>query len=521
MAVSGRKLSDFQGSISLGSAEDFEKHVIASKDSEEYTEKCSVHKNEIVKFFCPTHKALGCNDCIILDHRECKIDYISDTCADIGDSEEYMDIMEKLNEKMKDVEDIMKKAEVRDKEIDKCHADIIKEILNFRKEINERLDQLQQEIQKDADKKKSKDENIIQMVRDECANISSDIKKLQSKLEANKTSKQNEQLYINIKRAESKLKSDEVKKADKNLAKTYMQYSFERNTDIENVLSRDNIFGKLNLNFCLVTPTEKKIFKTLTYKEDIDVRTKADTGWFYSYITGCAILSTNKLVLADKKEYKLKVLDRQSTTVIEEKRLDSSPTGIAVMPKDQIAVTVPGNKEILIMETAGKLTTVRKIPVQCDFRGITYHQDYLYLLCKNPKSVLVLDTQGTLQYTISLNNDIFKHPKHLVVSEDSRHIYINDYVSDCLVSITLQGDVSAVYKHNALSGQRGMVMLDDGSLLVCCYNSNTIHHISGDLKQGQTMIDYLQRPHSICYSHYHDEVYIGCWGNQLKVFSMK
>ncbi|XP_045172885.2 uncharacterized protein LOC123534630 [Mercenaria mercenaria] len=571
MAVSGRKLSDFQGSILLGSAEEFdhsckpcltigqhvaahgfcvecqenlcktcfechkrtkasrnhqlldkdnsEKHI-ANKESEECTEKCSVHKKEIIKFFCLTHKALGCNDCVILDHRTCKIDYIPDKCAGIGDSEEYRDIMEKLNEKMNDAEDVMKKAEVRNKEIDECHARIMKEILNFRKEINERLDQLQQEIQKSADEKKSNDEKIIQMVLDECANMSSYIKKLQSSLEANKTSKQNGQLYINIKRAEGKLKSDEVKKAVGNLAKTDMQYSFKRNTDLENVLSKDNIFGNLNLSASLVPQTKKKTLDTLTHKKDINIRTKSDPYLLPCHVTGLAILSSNELVLADNNNNKLKVVDRQSKTVKEEITLDSHPLDIAVLPQDQIAVTVPGNKNILIMNTAYKLTTVCLILLKCDFSYITYRQDYLYLVCKDPKSVLVLDTQGNVQNTISLNIDILNDPQYIVVSKDSRQIYISDYGSDSIVSITLQGDVSAVYKHKKLLGPRGMVMLDDGSLLVCCFNS-TLHHISGDLKQGQTIIDDLWRPQSVCFSHYHDEVNIGCEGDQLKVFSIK
>ncbi|XP_045177323.2 uncharacterized protein LOC123537571 [Mercenaria mercenaria] len=573
MAVSGRKLSDFQGSVSLGSSEDFDlscqpcltigqhvaahgfcvecqeylcktcfeyhkrtkasrnhqlldkdnvgKHASTSKDSEECTEKCSVHKKEIIKFFCPTHKALGCNDCIILDHRTCKIDYIPDKCADIGDSEEYRDIMKKLSEKMNDAEDIMKKAEVRDKEIDNCHAGIIKEILNFRKEINERLDQLQQKIQKDADKKKSNDKIIIKMVFDECANISSDIKKLQSSLQADKSSRQNGQLYINIKHAESKLKSDEVQKAGENLAKTNIQYSFERNTDLENMLSKQSVFGKLNLSTSFITSTKKNQIKTLTHKKDINVRTKSDSG-LKCFITGCAVLPSNKLVLADNINCKLKVVDRQSKTVIEETKLDSNPLDIAVLPLDQIAVTAPRNTEILIMKTAGKLTTVHKIPVKYNCYGITYHQGHLYVVCQNPNSVLVLDTQGNVQNTISLNNDIFKLPEYIVVSEDSRHIYISDFDSNCIVSITLQGDVSAVYKHKKLNSPRGMVMLDDGSLLVCSFQySGAIHHISGDLKQGQIMIDGLSNLWSICHSNHHYEVYIGCMSDQLKVFSTK
>ncbi|XP_053384924.1 uncharacterized protein LOC128550268 [Mercenaria mercenaria] len=572
MAVSGRKMSDFQGSKTLGSAEDFDhscqpcliigqhvaahgfcvecqeylcktcfechkrtkasrnhelldkdnvgKHVITNKGSEECTEKCSVHKKENIKFFCPTHKALGCNDCIILDHRTCEIEYIPDKCAGIGDSEEYRDIMKNLSEKMKDAEDIMKKAEVRDKEIDKCHAGIIKEILNFRKEINECLDQLQQKIQKDADKKKSNDKIIIQMVLDECANVSSDIKKLQSSLQVDRSLGQNGQLYITMKRAESKLKSDVVQKAGENLAKTDMQYTFERNADVESMLSKHSVFGKLNFSTSFVTSTKKKHIKTLTHKEDINVRTKSDSSLYNCCIIGCAILPSNKLVLGDCNESKLKVVDRQSKTLIEEKHLDNKPSDIAVLSQNLIAVTVTGNEEILIMKTAGKLTTVRKIPLYADFCGITYRQDHLYAVCRNPKRILVMDIQGNVENTISLNNDIFCAPRYIVVSKDSRHIYISDFKNDHIVSITLQGDVSAVYNHENISEPQGMVMLDDGSLLVCCYNS-TIHHISGDLKQGQIVIDGLSYPQSICYSHHHDEVYIGCWGDQLKVFGMK
>ncbi|XP_053391556.1 E3 ubiquitin-protein ligase TRIM33-like [Mercenaria mercenaria] len=140
MAVSGRKVADFQGSLSKGSAEDFDhrcepclaigqqieahgfcvdcqehlckncfayhqrlkankhhqlvnkdnmaKHAV-SKESDKCTEKCQVHKKEVIKFFCPKHEALGCNDCIVLNHRACDIDYIPDKCAGIGDSAEF------------------------------------------------------------------------------------------------------------------------------------------------------------------------------------------------------------------------------------------------------------------------------------------------------------------------------------------------------------------------------------------------------------------------------------------------
>ncbi|XP_053390557.1 E3 ubiquitin-protein ligase TRIM33-like [Mercenaria mercenaria] len=304
MAVSGRKVADFQGSIFKDSAEDFDhrcepclaidqqieahgfcvdcqeylckscfayhqrikatkQHHLVNKDnmdkqavikeSDECTEKCQVHKKEVIKFFCPEHEALGCNDCIVLNHRACDIDYIPDKCAGIGDSAEFREVLSELNQKVNEVEDVIKLASCREKEFNYCHDKLLEEITTFRKEINDRLDQLQKQIQKDAERKKSRDKQTVKEVLETCTDISLDIKQLQSKLQDYKASQQNGHLYITMKQAKSKLKSEEIKEVDRSLEKTNMQYTFEQNQDLENILSRQNALGKLALSSSLVT----------------------------------------------------------------------------------------------------------------------------------------------------------------------------------------------------------------------------------------------------------------------------
>ncbi|XP_045174580.2 E3 ubiquitin-protein ligase TRIM71-like [Mercenaria mercenaria] len=458
MAVSGRKGADFQSSISKGSAEDFDhrcepclaigqqieshgfcvdcqehlckscfayhqrlkankhhhlvnkdnmdKHAV-SKESDECTEKCQVHKKEVIKFFCPKHEALGCNDCIVLNHRACDIDYIPEKCAGIGDSAEFRELLRELDQKINGADNIIKQASNREKELDYCCDKLLKEITMFRKEINDRLDQLQKQIQIDADKKKSTDKQTVNKVLEQCTNISSDIKQLQSRLQDYKTSQQNGQLYITMKQAKSKLKSEEIKEADRSLEMTNMQYTFEQNQDLENILSRQDAFGKLK-----------------------------------------------------------------------ETTLSLKPWDIAVMPQDKIAVTMSDKKEILIMTTAGKLSTVRKFPVAGDCRGIAYHRGHLYTVCINPKCVFITDTQGKVQNTILLDNKRFDHPSYLLLSKDLRHICINNWYGHSVFSITLQGDISAEYKNKNFDCPLGMMMLDHGSLLVCCVGG--IHRISAD-----------------------------------------
>ncbi|XP_053391562.1 E3 ubiquitin-protein ligase TRIM33-like [Mercenaria mercenaria] len=358
MAVSGRKFSDFQGSISNGSAEDFDhrcepclaigqqieahgfcvdcqeylckncfayhqrtkasyhhqlvnkdnmgKHVVPAKDSGVCTEMCRDHKTEVIKFFCPNHEALGCHDCMTMNHRTCKIDYIPDKCSGIGDSAEFREVMRELDQKVNEAEDVLKLASCREKELDSCHDRLLKEIALFRKEVNDRLDQLQKQIQTDADKKKFTDQQAVKKVLETCTSISSDIKQLQSRLQDYKASQQNGQLYITMKQAKSKLKSDEIKEAGRSLETTNMQYTFEQNQDLKKTCFQDKMH--LESSQCrLVTTKRRKSVDKLTHKENIYIRTKSAQK--IRYIRGCVVRSSNKLVAADWNNEKLKVVD--------------------------------------------------------------------------------------------------------------------------------------------------------------------------------------------------------------------
>ncbi|XP_053390556.1 uncharacterized protein LOC128553434 [Mercenaria mercenaria] len=570
MAVSGRKFSNFQGSISKVSAEDFEhrcepclaigqqieahgfcvdcqeylckncfayhqrikvtkhhhlvnkdnmtKHSVIKAESDECTEKCQVHKKEVIKFFCPKHEALGCNDCIVLNHRACDIDYIPDKCAGIGDSAEFREVLWELDQKVNEVEDVIKQASHREKELNSFHDKLLKEITTFCKELNDRLDQLQKQIQTDADRKKSTDKQTVKNVLETCTNISSDIKQLQSRLQDYKASQQNGQLYITMKQAKSKLKSDEIKEADRSLEKTNMQYTFEQNQGLVNMLSRQNAIGKLALS-SLVTSKERKPIETLTKKINIEITTKSDQ--YLCLITGCVVLSSYRLLVADNHNAKLKVVDIKNKAVIEETTLSSKPWDIAVLPQDHIAVTMLKTEEILIMTTSGKLSTVHKFPFKGACGGIAYHQGHLYIVCSDPNGVFITDTQGYVQNKVLLDNKRFRFPSYLLLSKNKKHIFISVYGSNSVVSIALQG-ISAEYENKDFKSPVGMMMLDDGSLMVCCSGDNgSIHCISSDLKQGNTMIEDLSYPFSMCYNRDQHEVYVGGNINQMIVLSPK
>jgi hypothetical protein len=96
------------------------------------------------------------------------------------------------------------------------------------------------------------------------------------------------------------------------------------------------------------------------------------------------VLSSNKIVLIDSSHnQKLKVVDTDGKTVIEEKVMDPPPFRVTALPNDQIAVTIPKKKAILIMSVSNEISLVRRLKLKEEFYFITYYQGHLYALCKN------------------------------------------------------------------------------------------------------------------------------------------
>jgi hypothetical protein len=143
--------------------------------------------------------------------------------------------------------------------------------------------------------------------------------------------------------------------------------------------------------------------------------------------------------------------------------------------------------------------------------------DCLYVACLEPSSVLVLNTQGDILNNITsdcLSADIVPH---IAVRMDSKRLFYSDYKNNSLLCVSLEGEVTAAYKHDDFESPNGMTVLDDGSVFVCSYNG-AIHHVKKGLMQGKVLLEDEVNAKSICYSPCYDEVYVGFYGNKLKVF---
>ncbi|XP_045174399.2 uncharacterized protein LOC123535717 [Mercenaria mercenaria] len=486
---------------------------IPSTTSDVCTERCSIHKNEVLKFYCPKHDVLGCTDCMTLNHRACDLVYIPDKCKDIGDSHEYTDTIRKLQEKSNKVKDITSKAAVKDKEIDEMYDAATKDICKYRQEINDRLDVIQTKSQTEINHRRSSDKQKVQSAISSCNTYSSEINKLQASLQDSKTRKENGQLFIDLKRAKSALTTTSIQQAEESLDKVNAKYEVKRNEDIGSILYQEAALVKLcELPTKLPTPARKTEIRSLSHKEDINVKTNTDKGT--CCITGCEVLTTDKLVLADNSNKAVKIVDLQRKVVIEEKTIGAHPYDIAVLPKNQIAVTV--ERKILIMTTAGRLSTDSTLATAGICFGIIFHENKLYVVCQDPRQVLVLDMKGNVNNTISLKDPgRFFNVRDIAKSSEDKSIYVSTYGTCPFIRLSLGGEITAVYNGFTKNVQepRGMLMIDDGSILVCCSGSGKIYRLSKDIAQGRVIKDGLNGPRCISYCPNRYEVYVGCFSD--------
>ncbi|XP_045190190.2 transcription intermediary factor 1-alpha-like [Mercenaria mercenaria] len=210
------------------------------------TEICTVHKKEYVKFFCPEHKVLGCNDCMTLGHRTCVIQYIPDKCKGISDSLEYKTTVSKLAQELEEINSHIVKVNVKDGIAESMHAQCIKELNNFQAQLNERIDQLRIQIQNDADNIKSKNKEDNQKVVNALHEKKSRLEEAEFDINKHKTANQEGQLFISIKRAQSVLREKEKNVGHMSVTNENMLYKFEPSHRLRSILAEPDIFGKLN-----------------------------------------------------------------------------------------------------------------------------------------------------------------------------------------------------------------------------------------------------------------------------------
>ncbi|XP_052815481.1 uncharacterized protein LOC128242387 [Mya arenaria] len=490
-------------------------------------EYCNNHPMEMIKFYCPTHGALGCDDCVVLDHRSCKVDYIADVAKEFVTGKEFRE----LEPSIKRVEDLLSAFISNVKEIfgdvkNQSKVEIDK-LRKFRAEINTYLDRREKELLDNIEKIKTEDENVLIALKTDCEMMKTGLDAMRKEVTSGDVSVN--QQYVAARRGRKELRGirDEMEKIVGRMKAR--KYQFTKNVDTERLLGSKMGLGTLDVAGEFRKNVQVPDRSTVTWKNEADINVRAPQDQETCYISGLALLSPGLFLLTDYGNNCAKLVDVTTRNVTSRIKIPHCPWDVCVLPDNQAAVTLPGKSMIQLLSTkGGKLSRGKKIKVSSDGRGIAYYNNRLYVSYASNASIEIMTLDGHVISTFQKDDGrhIFKCPYYLTVSASTPPtLYVSDCTAHNVIQLSLDGKALREYSDKKLKYPLSVVAVGPGQLLVCGYGSHNVMLLTerdGKMTEILGDKDGVTYPYSVSFCPYTRTIVVGMLRNDslMKVFSV-
>ncbi|XP_060603946.1 E3 ubiquitin-protein ligase TRIM71-like [Ruditapes philippinarum] len=475
--------------------------------SDDLTTPCPKHPQKKIKFYCNDHEKFLCIVCVTLEHEAtyCKVDYIPlDISGDIVDSKEYQAILNAVNTTSDKFQQILKDVKSMAYKSNSSLRNALTEIKNFRQEINQILDELEKQAEDAAKGIEQENNKHLKAVETTCEDIAKSLKTSSDNIKQLNTSQQANKLFIELKLAEKTIQ-DVQRKTQQSLSYDIKEHNFQSNDVILNFLRTEKSLGTLThkpLN-------EKSQSVQIKYRQSLHegkicVKTSKDKS--SCFITGMTLLTSDLLIISDRDNNAIKMVDTSSQYVFDQLQLDDRPWDITTVTSTKLAVTLPDIQTIqFISISSNQLKKKHTVKVDGQCYGINCYQGKLVVSFRTPAKLQVFDMNGTLLTTIDGKN-IFECPDNITCNKSS--IHVSDRDMNTVTKLNWQGDVLGCY--SGMSYPTGMSLSDDGTVFVCDMWRNVIEEISGDCSTGQVVLHDLETPRAVCWCKETKKLYYSC-----------
>lgn len=212
---------------------------------------------------------------------------------------------------------------------------------------------------------------------------------------------------------------------------------------------------------------------------------------FFCNITSTVVLADGRVILADDSNSKLKMMN--SRFIVEfELKLDSNPLNMAIVSDTEIAVTLPGKREICFIEVGlDKFMIKRKINTRLDCWGIDILENCVVVTTgRDGHSIIVLDMKGKELNSFLLTkhaDENIRCPVSVVADKRRSLLYITctggAWSKGCVACMDINGKLENIYTDPDIDTPRSAAIDRHGKLYVCGLESSTVYQFNekGDL----------------------------------------
>ena len=474
----------------------------------DFTKPCPKHANEVIKFYCHDHKEFLCIVCVDeFGHLPavCNVSFISDVCGDIIDSIEYQVILHAINttaEKYHRIEEDVRRMTGRSNITLK---DALEDIKKYRQAINRRLNDLERQIETAVSARQRDNNKTLKTVETTCEDMKKSLRMSSEAMKKFNSGKQAENLFIELKLAEKKIK-DAEERTPKLSPNTVKKHYFNRNKSLFGQLLKEKCLGTLTDETLKTEPPTPVQVTTRNVTPQGEIRVKTAKDKSRCRIKGTILLTPDFLIITDTNNKAVKMVDIRTHSVTYQLQLNSKPYDITKVASTELAVTLP-DKQLLqfISISSNKLTKKHSLKADGECWGISCHQDKLVVSFWNPSAVKILNMLGNI--LTSVDTDVLIQPRHVMTNSSS--IYVSNSGMKTVTRLNWQGELIGIF--GGMEKPKGTALSDVGTVFLCDRGRKVIEEISEDLATGRIVMKNLKHPYSISWCSKTKQLFYSCF----------
>ncbi|KAL4221401.1 hypothetical protein ACF0H5_019659 [Mactra antiquata] len=483
------------------------------------TERCNLHKGKCIDMYCEEHNEVCCSTCIATNHRTCpkkSIHSIPDMIDTLFKLRDCKQIQSRLRDMMVSLTTLGKSKDDKLKALNDVKNTEIAKVLNFQKALETIIRKAGEATRNEIEGKYKELEKEIHQEKQN-ANVNEDrLKEYDDKL--NKAEGNRAQRFVCCKIAEKKMEeADRQISKETGITDDCSQLAFTPSQSLMTYLNGLHGIGIVGVN------TKKK---TDMYKikgsKDINIKVNDDSETCYS--AGCCLTFDNQLLVTDCSNNKLKLINTDTMTVVDDFQLDSAPCGVCCINDSEAAIACRDNK-IQFVSYGYKMTPTRQIKTSHFCYGITTRNDKIYVT-DNDSSLYIYDMTGNLLQTISQDNagnTLFSYSSHVTFSESGDKMYVSDG-NEGIVCFDGKGNYQSTFNDSDLNVLDGVCVDGRGNIFVIGYGSHNVVQFNENGQKIGVVVkqqDGLLDPRSTCFDQKLNRLFVTIDdSNVVKMFDL-
>ncbi|KAL3887748.1 hypothetical protein ACJMK2_000141 [Sinanodonta woodiana] len=504
-----------------------------------FIEMCPKHPDERIKFICKDHQVLCCSTCGFLQHRMC--DNIT-TLEDILQTTDVQIQSKEMETDLKKCNDYLKLITSRlSKDLDTMQNEkttILQKVKTLIDQLSMKVVKFECDIVVSIEGTQNSEQTILRSHKTEASSLITSVDSDQNHLDLVMKHGSEVQKVIALHNLEQRHLMYQQTISNFLERVRVVTLTLDIDKHFQKILDSWNIFGEIKLTrksidssqtrmqTIIPIETQFKKQKKQTAKEptsqnnvtktivhmskrrcssetmplwqrkvakvkQFSARTGRDTN--ECHISDVVELHDSRLILVDKLNCKVKMFGPDCVCQ-NGLRLPDFPWNACVISNNMVAVTVPHQRTIQIIQTDKGVNKLREIATRFMCWGIAYLKDQLVVTAgTDGNCILVLTLNGTELRCIGSDNYQLSQPSCITTNRSNTAIYVTYQGDHRLVSYSLDWDVIFTYTDHDMRGPCGVDTDREGNIYLCGYQSNNLQQITHDGKLIKTILTGKQK----------------------------